>query len=188
MREGQWGVDLPHGLTGQTLSVLGLGTLGSKVARVGLALDMAVIAWSENLTDARCAEIGVTWADKDELFRRADILTIHTKLSRRTRGQVGAREIGLMKSTALLINTSRGPIVDEPALFQALEAGTIAGAGLDVYDQEPLPPDHPLRRLPNTVLTPHIGGRTYENFAARYQDCVEDVEAWLAGKPLRVLT
>jgi phosphoglycerate dehydrogenase-like enzyme len=167
--------------------VLGLGNLGGGVARVGLALDMEVMAWSQNLTDARCAEIGASRVDKDALFARADVLSIHVVLSDRTRGLVGAREIGLMKPTAVLINTSRGPIVEEAALVEALETGAIAGAGLDVYDQEPLPADHRLRSLPNTVLTPHIGGRTYENFAARYEDCLDDVLAWLAGEPVRVL-
>jgi len=187
VREGEWGLALPRGLTGKTLGVLGLGQLGGGVARVGLALDMEVIAWSENLTEARCAELGVTRVGKDALFERSDVLSIHVVLSARTRGLVGAREIALMKPTAWLINTSRGPIVDEAALIEALETNRIAGAGLDVYDVEPLPPDHKLRRLPNTVLTPHIGGRTYENFAARYQDCLEDVCAWLDGNPIRVI-
>ena len=187
IREGKWGLDLPRGLTGKTLGVLGLGQLGGGVARVGRAFDMKVIAWSQNLTDARCAELGVTRVDKDALFRESDVLSIHVVLSGRTRGLVGRREIGLMKPTAWLINTSRGPIVDEAALVEALETKRIAGAGLDVYDVEPLPADHKLRTLPNTVLTPHIGGRTYENFAARYQDCLEDVRAWVEGKPVRVI-
>lgn len=187
VRDGRWGIDLPRGLTGKTLSVLGLGELGSGVARVGLAFDMPVIAWSQNLTEARCAEIGVELVAKDDLFRRADVLSVHLKLSGRTRGLVGAREIGLMKSSAYLVNTARGPIVDETALIAALESGAIAAAGLDVYDEEPLPADHPLRRMPNTVVAPHIGGRTYENFAARYRESVEDVAAWLAQDPVRVL-
>ena len=187
VRDGRWGIDLPRGLTGKTLGVLGLGELGSGVARVGLAFDMPVIAWSQNLTEARCAEIGVELVAKDDLFRRADVLSVHLKLSGRTRGLVGAREIGLMKSSAYLVNTARGPIVDETALIAALESGAIAAAGLDVYDEEPLPADHPLRRMPNTVVAPHIGGRTYENFAARYRESVEDVAAWLAQDPVRVL-
>jgi len=187
VRAGEWGLDLPRGLTGKTLGVLGLGELGGGVARVGLAFDMEVIAWSQNLTDTRCAELGVTRVDKDALFERSDVLSVHVVLSERTRGLVGAREIGLMKPTAWLINTSRGPIVDEAALIAALETNRIAGAGLDVYDVEPLPADHKLRTLPNTVLTPHIGGRTYENFAARYQDSLDDVRAWLDGKPVRVI-
>jgi phosphoglycerate dehydrogenase-like enzyme len=149
---------------------------------------MKVIAWSQNLTDERCAALGIERVDKDALFRRSDVLSVHVVLSDRTRGLVGAREIALMKPTAYLVNTSRGPIVDENALIAALRSGAIAGAGLDVFDREPLPADHPLRTLPNTVLTPHVGGRTRENFVARYKDCLEDVRAWLAGKPVRVLT
>jgi phosphoglycerate dehydrogenase-like enzyme len=187
VREGKWGLDLPRGLTGKTLGVLGLGRLGGGVARVGRALDMNVIAWSQNLTDERCAEMGVTRVDKDALFERSDVLSIHVVLGDRTRGLVGAREFGLMKPTTWLINTSRGPIVDETALIEALETNRIAGAGLDVYDVEPLPADHKLRSLPNTVLTPHIGGRTYENFATRYQDSLENVLAWLDGQPVRVI-
>jgi len=187
VRAGEWGLHLPSGLTGKTLGVLGLGQLGSGVARVGLAFDMKVIAWSENLTVARCAEIGAELVDKDALFARSDVLSIHTILSDRTRGMVGAREIGLMKEEAFLINTSRGPIVEEGALIAAVRDGEIAGAGLDVFDVEPLPFDHPLRSLRNTVLTSHIGGRTRENFAARYQDCLEDVLAWLDDAPVRVL-
>ena len=188
MHEGKWGLGLPSGLTGKTLGVLGLGDLGGGVARVGQAMGMEVIAWSQNLTDDRCAEMGVRRVDKDDLFRNSDVLSVHVVLSGRTRGLVGARELSLMKPTAYLINTSRGPIVNEAALMAALKAGTIAGAGLDVYDQEPLPGDHPLRSLPNTVLTPHIGGRTRENFIARYRDCLENVKAWLDGKPVRVLS
>jgi phosphoglycerate dehydrogenase-like enzyme len=187
VRDGAWGVGLPSGLTGKMLGVLGLGDLGSGVAKVGLALGMKVIAWSQNLTAARCAEIGAELVGKDELFSRSDVLSVHVVLSDRTRGLVGAREIAQMKPTAYLVNTSRGPIVDEKALIAALQSGAIAGAGLDVFDKEPLPADHPLRMLPNTVLTPHIGGRTRENFVARYKDCLEDVQAWLAGKPVRVL-
>ena len=187
MREGEWGLGLPSGLTDKTLGVLGLGDLGGGVAQVGQAIGMNVIAWSQNLTDERCAEMGVRRVDKDALFRESDVLSVHVVLSDRTRGLVGAREIALMKPTAFLINTSRGPIVDEAVLVDALKSGTIAGAGLDVYDKEPLPADHPLRGLPNTVLTPHIGGRTRENFVARYQNCLENVKAWLDGKPVRVL-
>lgn len=188
IRDGQWGVHLPLGLSGRTLGVVGLGTLGGGVARVGKAFDMDVIAWSENLTSARCAEFGAELVGKDELFRRADILSVHLILGDRSRGIVGAREFGLMKPSALLINTARGPIVDEAAMIEALESGKIAGAGLDVYDQEPLPADHKLRTLPNTVLMPHVGGRTRENFIARYRDSLEDVQAWLAGEPVRVLS
>ncbi|MGD8810448.1 MAG: D-2-hydroxyacid dehydrogenase family protein [Gammaproteobacteria bacterium] len=187
MHAGQWGLGLPSGLTDKTLGVLGLGDLGGGVARVGQAMGMDVIAWSQNLTEDRCAEMGVRRVDKDDLFRQSDILSIHVILSDRTRGLVGARELSLMKPTAYLVNTSRGPIVSETALIGALKAGTIAGAGLDVYDQEPLPSDHPLRDLSNTVLTPHIGGRTRENFIERYRNCLENVKAWLDGNPVRVL-
>jgi len=188
MREGQWGIHLPLGLSGRTLGVVGLGTLGGGVARVGKAFDMDVIAWSQNLTAERCAEYGAELVSKDELFSRADIVSVHLILGERSRGIIGAREIGLMKSSALLINTARGPIVDESAMIAALEAGAIAGAGLDVYHQEPLPADHKLRSLPNTVLMPHVGGRTRENFIARYRDSLEDVQAWFAGDPIRVLS
>ena len=186
IRSGGWGAGLPRGLTGKTLGLLGLGTLGSGVARVGLALDMEVMAWSQNLTQARCEEIGAQLVTKNELFRNSDVLSIHVILSDRTRGLVGDAEIAQMKPSACLINTSRGPIVDEAALIEALEKGRIAGAGLDVFDVEPLPSDHPFRRMPNVQLTSHIGGRTYENFAARYADCLEDVLAWLDGRPVRV--
>jgi phosphoglycerate dehydrogenase-like enzyme len=188
LRDGKWGLGLPSGLTDKTLGVLGLGDLGSGVAKVGQALGMKVVAWSQNLTAERCAALGVERVEKDALFRRSDVLSVHVVMSDRTRGLVGAREIALMKPTAYLVNTSRGPIVDEAALIAALRSGAIAGAGLDVFDQEPLPAGHPLRTLPNTVLTPHVGGRTRENFVARYKDCLEDVQAWLAGTPVRVLT
>ena len=187
IREGRWGDHLTFGLSGRTLGIVGLGTLGGGVARVGKAFDMDVIAWSLNLTAERCAEFGVELVTKDELFLRADIVSVHLILGDRSRGIVGAPEFDLMKSTGLLINTARGPIVDENAMITALETGKIAGAGLDVYDQEPLPADHKLRRLPNTVLMPHVGGRTRENFIARYRDSLEDVEAWLNGNPIRVI-
>tara|TARA_A100001037_G_scaffold71036_1_gene63605 strand:+ start:2105 stop:3052 length:948 start_codon:yes stop_codon:yes gene_type:complete len=187
IREGRWGEHLPLGLSGRTLGVVGLGTLGGGVARVGKAFDMDVIAWSQNLTQERCDELGAELVSKDALFQRADIVSVHLILGERSRGAVGAREIGLMKPTALLINTARGAIVDEDALIDALQTGKIAGAGLDVYDQEPLPADHALRTLANTVLMPHVGGRTRENFIARYRDSLEDVQAWLDGNPIRIL-
>ncbi|TCH99086.1 D-2-hydroxyacid dehydrogenase family protein [Roseococcus sp. SYP-B2431] len=187
IRHGGWGAGLGRGLTGRTLGVLGLGLLGAGLARVGLAFGMEVIAWSENLTAARCAEAGARLVTKGELFARSDVVSIHTRLSARTRGLVGRDEIGAMKPDAILVNTSRGPILDEEALIQALRRGKIAGAGLDVFDREPLPADHPLRKLPNTLLTAHIGGRTRENVLARYHDALEDVLAFLAGRPIRVL-
>jgi phosphoglycerate dehydrogenase-like enzyme len=186
-RAGHWGVSIGTCLEGKVLGVLGLGRLGTKVARVGLAFDMSVIAWSQNLTAERAAQCGATLVSKDELFARSDILSIHVQLSARTRGLVGARELHLMKPTAYLINTARGPIVDEAALVQALQTHTIAGAGLDVFDQEPLPPGHPLTVLDNTLLVPHIGYVTREQYQVRYRDTVEDVAAYLRGEPLQVL-
>jgi phosphoglycerate dehydrogenase-like enzyme len=186
-RAGHWGVTVGMCLEGKVLGVLGLGRLGSKVARVGVAFDMSVIAWSQNLTAERAAQYGATLVSKDELFARSDILSIHVQLSARTRGLVGSRELSLMKPTAYLINTARGPIVDEAALVQALQTRTIAGAGLDVFDQEPLPPGHPLTVLDNTLLVPHIGYVTREQYQVRYRDTVENVAAYLRGQPLRVL-
>ena len=188
-RDGRWQETLGTTLSGKTLGVLGLGQLGSRVARVGRAFEMDVLAWSQNLTAERAAAAGATLAgSKDEVLARADVVTIHLVLSERTRGLLGARELALMRPTAYLVNTSRGPIVDEPALIAALRAGTIAGAGLDVYDEEPLPPDHPLRRLPNTVITPHLGYVTEETYRIFYPQAVEDVRAFLAGAPVRVLS
>jgi phosphoglycerate dehydrogenase-like enzyme len=187
IRDGGWGAGLPLGLTGKTLGILGLGTLGSGLAKLGLALDMEVIAWSQNLTEKRCAEVGVTLVTKEALLRRSDVLSVHVILSERTRGLVGAKELAMMKPSCYLINTSRGPIVDETALVNALKEKEISGAGLDVFDQEPLPINHPFRKLPNVLVTSHIGGRTYENLAARYKDCLEDVLAWLNGIPIRVV-
>jgi phosphoglycerate dehydrogenase-like enzyme len=149
---------------------------------------MEVLAWSQNLTAERAAAVGATRVGRDELLARADVVTIHLVLGERTRGLIGAAQLALMKPTALLVNTSRGPIVDERALVQALRTGTIAGAGLDVYDEEPLPADHPLRRLPNTVITPHLGYVTRETYRVFYDQALEDVRAFLAGAPVRVLT
>ena len=188
-RDGRWQETLGTTLSGKTLGVLGLGQLGSRVARVGRAFEMEVLAWSQNLTAERAAAAGATLAgSKDELLARADVVTIHLVLGERTRGLLGARELALMRPSAYLVNTSRGPIVDERALIAALRAGTIAGAGLDVYDEEPLPPDHPLRRLPNTVITPHLGYVTEETYRIFYPQALEDVRAFLAGSPVRVLS
>ena len=188
-REGRWQETLGTTLKGRTLGVLGLGQLGSRVARVGTAFEMDVIAWSQNLTAERATAVGATLAgSRDELLARADVVTIHLVLSDRTRGLVGARELGLMRPTAYLVNTSRGPIVDEGALIATLRAGKIAGAGLDVYDEEPLPADHPLRRLPNTVITPHLGYVTEETYQIFYSQALEDIRAFLAGTPVRVLS
>jgi phosphoglycerate dehydrogenase-like enzyme len=188
MRAGGWQSTVGAGLHGRTLGLLGLGRLGSLVAKVGQAFSMETIAWSQNLTAERAAEHGVTAVSKEELFARADVLSIHLVLSDRTRGLVGAGELGSMKPDALLVNTSRGPIVDEAALLDALRSRRIGGAALDVYDIEPLPVDHPLRGLPNVVLTPHLGYVTSENYEIFFRDAVEDIAAYRAGEPVRVLT
>jgi phosphoglycerate dehydrogenase-like enzyme len=187
MRAGGWQTTIGRELRGRTLGLLGLGNLGSAVARVGLAFGCEVIAWSENLTDERAAEVGARRVERDELFRRSDILSIHLVLSERSRGLVGADELGLMRPGAVLVNTSRGPIVDEGALVAALRTGRIAGAGLDVYGTEPLPADHPLRSLDNVVLTPHLGYVTEESYRDFFPQTVEDIAAWLAGAPIRLL-
>ncbi|MDP2625887.1 MAG: D-2-hydroxyacid dehydrogenase family protein [Candidatus Rokubacteria bacterium] len=186
-RAGRWQTSVGLGLNGKTLGVLGLGSLGSRVARVGRAFEMQVLAWSQNLTAERAGEVGATLVGRDELLARADVVTIHLVLSDRTRGLIGARELALMKRSAYLVNTSRGPIVDEAALIHALRDGTIAGAGLDVFDEEPLPPDHPLRELPNTVITPHLGYVTEETYRVFYDQAREDIQAYLRGEPIRAL-
>jgi phosphoglycerate dehydrogenase-like enzyme len=186
-RAGRWGTTVGVSLANRVLGVLGLGRLGAMVARVGGAFGMNVIAWSQNLTADKAAQCGATLCTKDELFRRSDIVTIHVQLSARTRGLVGARELGLMKRTAYLVNTARGPIVDEPALVRALQTHAIAGAGLDVFDEEPLPPEHPLKRLDNVLLMPHAGYVTEEQYRVRYRETVENVAAYLKGAPLRIL-
>lgn len=187
VRAGHWGTTLGMCLEDKVLGVMGLGRLGARVATVGEAFGMSVIAWSQNLTAERAAQFGATLVAKDELFARSDILTIHVQLSKRTRGLVGARELSLMKPTAYLINTARGPIVDEAALLHALQTHAIAGAGLDVFAQEPLPPGHPFTLLDNTILVPHVGYVTKEQYQVRYRETVENVAAYLRGEPLRVL-
>jgi phosphoglycerate dehydrogenase-like enzyme len=188
MRDGRFQQNVPPGpeLCGRTLGVLGLGAIGGTVAGYGKALGMDVIAWSQNLTDGRAAEVGVTRVSKPELFARADVLSIHVKLSDRSRGIVGAADLARMKPGAILINTSRGPLIDESALLAALRARRIF-AGLDVYDSEPLAPHHPLRSAPNTVLTPHLGYVCIDSMADMYRQCAEDVAGWLTGKPVRVV-
>jgi phosphoglycerate dehydrogenase-like enzyme len=186
-RRGEWQTTIGLGLRGKTLGVIGLGRLGGQVATVGRAFGMEVLAWSQNLTDARAAEAGATRVAKEELLARADVVTIHLVLSPRTRGLIGAAELDRMKRTAFLVNTSRGPIVDEAALVAALRGGRIAGAGLDVFDVEPLPAEHPLRRLGNTVITPHLGYVIEEGYRVAYGHAVEDIRAFLAGKPVRTL-
>jgi phosphoglycerate dehydrogenase-like enzyme len=187
MRHGGWQTRIGNRVAGKTLGLLGLGRLGSGVARVGLAFGMKAIAWSQNLTAEKAAEQGVERVEKDELFRRSDILSVHLVLSPRSRGLVGAREIGLMKPTAILVHTSRGPICDTEAVIEALKAGRLAYAGFDVYDKEPLPIDHPLRTAPNVILTPHIGYVTEENYRSSYPQIVENIVGFLDGKPVRVI-
>jgi phosphoglycerate dehydrogenase-like enzyme len=187
IRSGGWQHTLGGDLAGARLGVLGLGRLGARVARIGQAFEMDVVAWSENLTDERAAEVGVRRVGKDELLATSDVVTVHLQLSERTRGLLGAAELALLKSTAVLVNTSRGPIVDEAALVEVLREGRIAGAGLDVFDREPLPADSPLRGLRRAVLTPHLGYVTERTYEVFYGDAVEDVAAFLAGAPLRVL-
>jgi phosphoglycerate dehydrogenase-like enzyme len=183
----RWQTTLGIDLGDKTLGVVGLGKLGSKVAQIGRAIGMDVIAWSQNLTAERCREVGASLVSKEELFRRADFITVHLQLSPRTRGLIGAADLALMKPTAYFINTSRGPIVEEAALIDALRNRRIAGAGLDVYDVEPLPLDHPYRKLDNAVLTPHLGYVTEDNYREFYGQMVEDIRAFLAGKPIRVI-
>lgn len=187
MREGGWQHLLPTEFVGATLGVIGLGQLGTKVAAVGQAFGMDVVAWSQNLQPETAAAVGVRAVSKDELLRIADVVTLHLRLSQRARGIIGAAELQAMRSTALLINTSRGPLVDEAALLEALEGGVIGGAGLDVYDVEPLPRDHPLRSAPNTVLTPHLGYVSRQAYEDHFRQTVEDIGAWLDGSPIRVL-
>jgi phosphoglycerate dehydrogenase-like enzyme len=183
-----WQSTIGLDLEGLTLALLGLGKLGTRMAEIGRAFKMHVIAWSQNLTPEKCREAGAEYVSGDELFRRADFLSIHVQLSSRTRGLIGAGQFALMKKSSYLINTSRGPIVDEGALLAALRDKRIAGAGLDVFDVEPLPLDHPLRKLDNVVLTPHLGYVASQNYRAYFAGMVEDIRAFLDGKPVRVLT
>jgi phosphoglycerate dehydrogenase-like enzyme len=182
-----WQVTLGADVGGKTLGIIGLGKLGTQMAAIGKALGMKPIAWSSNLTREACAAAGVAYASKDELFATADVITIHLVLSDRSRGLVSAADIARMKPTAYLINTARGPIVDEDALLQALQDKTIAGAGLDTFSVEPLPTDHPFRKLDNVVLTPHLGYVTRENYQRIYTETIEGIAAWMAGQPVRVL-
>ena len=187
MRAGGWQTTVGRGVMGKTIGVLGLGKLGGMFAKVATAFGADVIAWSANLTAERAAAGGATLVTKDALFARSDVISIHLVLSDRSRGLVGAADLARMKPTALLINTSRGPIVDGAALIDALEKKRIAGAGLDVYDEEPLPASHKLRTLDNVLLTPHLGYVTEETFRAFYGETVENILAWKAGKPVRVI-
>ena len=174
-------------IEGKTLGIVGLGKLGAKVAGLAKAFGMNVIAWSPNLTAERCKEVGVGYATKEELFSTADIITIRVVLSDRSRGLVGAADLARMKLTSYLVNTARGPIVDENALLETLKAGKIAGAAVDVFSVEPLPVDHPFRKLDNLVLTPHLGYVTKETFIAHYSQMVEGIDAWFKNEPVRRL-
>lgn len=182
-----WQVTVGRDLDGLTLGVLGLGKLGQRSAAVGKAFGMKIIAWSQNLTAEKAKAGGAELVAKDDLFRNADFVTIYNVLSERSRGLVGTKELGLMKKSSYLINTSRGPIVDEKALIAVLQAKSIAGAGLDVFDVEPLPLDHPFRKMDNVVITPHLGYVSEQNYRKYFPDIVEDIRAWLDGKPVRVI-
>jgi D-3-phosphoglycerate dehydrogenase len=183
-----WQVTIGHDIEGMTLGVIGLGKLGRRMSNVAKAFGMKVIAWSPNLTPDKCKEAGVDYASKEDLLRNADIVTIHVQLGDRSRGLLGEKDLALMKPTAYLVNTSRGPIVDEKALIAALSAGRLAGAGVDVFDVEPLPLDHPFRRLDNVVLTPHLGYVSVENYKIYYPDIVDNIRNFIDGKPIKAIT
>ena len=185
MHSGGWQSRVGVELRGRTLGLLGLGRIGEQVAHYASAFGMNMVAWSQNLTAARCAEVGAELVSKDDLFRRSDFVTIHLLLSERTRGIVGAHELALMRSDAFLINTSRGPIIEQNALISALRSGQIKGAGIDVFDVEPLPANHPMRSLKSLVMTPHTGYVTEETYRRFYGDTVENIKAWHEGAPIR---
>lgn len=185
LRRGVWQTALGTVLAGKRLGIVGLGRLGGRMATIGRAFGMEPVAWSTNLTDDRAAAVGAVRVDKDELFATADVVTLHLVLSERSRGIVGAADIGRMKPSAFLINTSRAGLLDMEALGAALREGRIAGAGLDVFPVEPLPADDPVRSWPNTVLTPHLGYVTAEAWRIAYGQALDDVEAWRAGAPIR---
>ena len=187
MRAGGWQVSVGTGLHGKTLGLLGLGRLGSQVAQIGRAFGMIPIAWSQNLTADKAAEHGVRAVSRAQLFAESDVLSVHLVLSRRTRGLVGAADLRSMKPAAILVNTSRGPIIDEDALVETLREGRIHRAAIDVFDTEPLPADHPLRSLPNALLTGHVGYVTREQYETFYQDAVEDIAAFRSGAPIRLM-
>ncbi|TDV67720.1 D-2-hydroxyacid dehydrogenase family protein [Pseudomonas sp. LP_7_YM] len=187
LRAGNWQVGIGSDLQGKTLGIVGLGSIGQKIARYAQAFDMKVIAWSENLTAERASEHGATYVSKKALFEQSDIVSVNLVLSDRSRGLVDAESLSRMKPAAYLINTSRGPIVDENALIEALEQRKIAGAALDVYSVEPLPADHPFRTLPNLLATPHLGYVTENNYRMFFGQMIEDIQAWHAGSPIRLL-
>ena len=187
VRSGGWQVGLGHDLFGSTLGVIGLGELGTRVARFGTAFGMNVVAWSQNLSAERAKGVGVSAVTKEELLEASDFVTIHLKLSERTHRLISSDELALMKPTAYMINTSRGQIVDEDALLSAVRGGVIAGAAIDVFDEEPLPPDHPFRYEPRIITTPHVGFVTRQTYEIFYQDAVDAIRAWQDGRPIRVL-
>jgi phosphoglycerate dehydrogenase-like enzyme len=186
IREGRWQTRMGTGLSGKTLGIMGLGSIGVPMATIANALGMNVIAWSRSLTPERAEAAGATYVSWDDLFKQSDVLTIHVPLSGESRGWVGARELGLMKPTAYLVNTSRGPIVQTDALVAALRNDTIAGAAVDVYDSEPISSDHPLLALENVVLTPHVGYASVEGLGNFYRGAVANINAWIAGEPMKV--
>lgn len=188
VHSGGWQSTVGGGLFGHRLGVIGLGRLGTQVARVGAAFGMDVVAWSQNLDETRAADVGAHAVGKEELFATSDVLTLHYKLSERSRGLVSAAELSLMKPSSIFINTSRAGLVDMVALQNALAEGRIRGAGIDVYDTEPLPAEHPLRSTPRTVLTPHLGYVTEDTYRIFFTQAVEDIAAWQAGEPIRQLT
>lgn len=187
LRAGGWQTSIGMDLKGSVLGVLGLGNLGGRIARYAQAFELEVIAWSPNLSAEKATAAGARLVSKNELFTQSDFLTIHMVLSDRSRGIVSGEDLAQMKRTAWLVNTSRGPLVDEPALIEALQNRKIAGAALDVFDMEPLPSDHPFRSLPNVVLTPHMGYVTEQTYRLFFRDTVENILAWLDGKPVRVV-
>ena len=182
-----WQSTVGRDLSGKTLGLVGLGRLGTRVANIAKAFGMNVVAWSQNLTPAKCQEVGVTYASKEQLLEQSDFISIHVVLSKRTQGLIGAGDLARMKGSAFLINTSRGPIVDEAALIDALRENRIAGAGVDVFDQEPLPLDHPFRSLARAQITPHLGYVTEDNYRLNYEQTVENICAFIAGHPMRVI-
>jgi len=186
-RSAGWQTRIGVDLKGKTMGVVGLGNIGGSIARIARAFEMDVIAWSQNLTDEKAAEAGARRVEKEELFRQADIVTVHLILSGRSKGIIGKAELDLMKPSAWLINSSRGPLIDEAALIETLRQKRIAGAALDVFDTEPLPADHPFRSLDNLLATPHIGYVTEDTYKIFYRDTVENIAAYLDGKPIRIL-
>jgi phosphoglycerate dehydrogenase-like enzyme len=188
VRAGGWQTQIGVGLEGKTLGIVGLGKIGTRMARVAQAFNMSVLAWQPTITEERCKAAGVECASSlDDLMERSDIVTVHMVLADSTRGMIGSHELARMKPTAMLVNTARGPLVNEEALVQALKEKRIAGAALDVFDTEPLPATHPFRTLPNVIATPHLGYVTRENYQIFFADAVEDIQNWLQGTPVRVL-